>query len=671
MKLTIKKHCVEECADDNPVLSGLSPLQKALLTNPAKIRIAHAPTGAGKSYAFQRILQAETEKKRILFIVPTRRLAQNLERGLIEDLKKEKKDEQAIKDCLRVWTSDETQRLKKEKRNAHIERLQEIDLLDGTREQSEIIISVPETVSQLILRGNHLRDLNDKSILDFIYNFDHIVFDEFHTIDERGFGLAGTFAKLISMQTHNNHAQLSFLSATPLDLTNVLKNLGIEKDFVVLKDNIGDQGRVIHGDVCLELNESPSMVETLRVHMDEVVSEINNNRQVVIIYNRLGDLQRHIVEELETLFTEYDIDLERCLLINSLDDSRKEKNEKGAFTVGRGQDPTKFNVLIATSSVEMGVTFKANLLFMESGFEPMNFLQRYGRAARGDHQGHVVVSWNQEDSQRLFWFQQLLKWVESKEGQCCDITELTQQLSQGLAEEFDPPNLKENLEENVFGALGDRAIYTTGLYWYALVHSKLLSKDNKDKLIAAAPESFKTITGCLGKLYHFQQERKFRRVADACKKWCELFVQQAHILRDIEPSITVKTNGELIQVSRSWIERETSIFEQGHIYCDEKGQLIVEVPNALGHYFRDERQHVTKRKTVYFPHINHTEVLEDTGVISLTRQWQSCLHNRQYDKYNARYHDAIKGAEFLVLKTGIIPSEYEENVEMDTVSGIF
>ena len=43
-------------------------------------------------------------------------------------------------------------------------------------------------------------------------------------------------------------------------------------------------------------------------------------------------------------------------------------------------------VLIATASVEMGVTFRAaNLLFMEPGFEPLNFLQRYGRAARKGH----------------------------------------------------------------------------------------------------------------------------------------------------------------------------------------------------------------------------------------------------------------------------------------------
>ena len=77
MALTIARHCVAQL--DN----GLSPLQQALLEEPRRIRIVDAPTGAGKTYAFQ---QALRNGKRILFIVPTRRLAQNIAASLINDL---------------------------------------------------------------------------------------------------------------------------------------------------------------------------------------------------------------------------------------------------------------------------------------------------------------------------------------------------------------------------------------------------------------------------------------------------------------------------------------------------------------------------------------------------------------------------------------------------------
>jgi superfamily II DNA or RNA helicase len=79
IKLTVKRHCVGQLPE-----SGLSPLQHELLNNSAKIRIANAPTGAGKSYAFERAML--DNKQRILFIVPTKRLCQNLAAGLLNSL---------------------------------------------------------------------------------------------------------------------------------------------------------------------------------------------------------------------------------------------------------------------------------------------------------------------------------------------------------------------------------------------------------------------------------------------------------------------------------------------------------------------------------------------------------------------------------------------------------
>ncbi|MFM8331565.1 MAG: DEAD/DEAH box helicase family protein [Candidatus Methylumidiphilus sp.] len=53
-------------------------MQYALLHEPRRVRIADAPTGAGKSYVFQYAMANNAEHgegQRVLFIVPTRRMA--------------------------------------------------------------------------------------------------------------------------------------------------------------------------------------------------------------------------------------------------------------------------------------------------------------------------------------------------------------------------------------------------------------------------------------------------------------------------------------------------------------------------------------------------------------------------------------------------------------------
>ena len=100
MEVTIAKHCVGQDSQ-----TGLSPMQTQLLTSSQPVRIASAPTGAGKSYAFK---HAMLKNERVLFIVPTRRLSQNLAIGFIEDLIDQAKSKVAI------WSGDETKKLKEE-----------------------------------------------------------------------------------------------------------------------------------------------------------------------------------------------------------------------------------------------------------------------------------------------------------------------------------------------------------------------------------------------------------------------------------------------------------------------------------------------------------------------------------------------------------------------------
>ena len=63
---------------------GLSRMQSALLHTTAPLALASAPTGAGKSYVYRRALE---RGERVLFVVPTRRLAQNQTEGIRADLR--------------------------------------------------------------------------------------------------------------------------------------------------------------------------------------------------------------------------------------------------------------------------------------------------------------------------------------------------------------------------------------------------------------------------------------------------------------------------------------------------------------------------------------------------------------------------------------------------------
>ena len=68
--MIIRAHSVPMLAN------GLSPMQERLLRSDKFVRLVSAPTGSGKSYAFMRAVL--DENARVLFIVPTKRLLQNL-----------------------------------------------------------------------------------------------------------------------------------------------------------------------------------------------------------------------------------------------------------------------------------------------------------------------------------------------------------------------------------------------------------------------------------------------------------------------------------------------------------------------------------------------------------------------------------------------------------------
>lgn len=648
MALTVARHCVAQL--DN----GLSPLQQDLLTEPRRVRIVDAPTGAGKTYAFQ---QALLQDQRILFIVPTRRLAQNIAAGLINDLVKAHhwKQETAERK-VQVWSSDQTAVLREQGiENIRGYRIRQMQALDGTRSGGEMIVAVPEVVSQLLHRFGLDKGQSGFGVLDILDDFDHIVFDEFHTIEARGFGLAALFAKLVSVTTEaggNGYglAKISLLSATPLDIKPVLTKLGVSDSQVAeLHEYITPQGRPLHGDVQLVLESLPDMPAVLQQHLDLVREEVTQNRQVVLIYNALADLKRQL-PGLIRLLKEAGISAHQVLVINSIDDSGDNTQSGYGYHAGRKQNPDDFSVLIATASVEMGVTFRAaNVMLMEPGFAPMNFLQRYGRAARRGEDGAVIVRTDSSLQDRHPWLRELIEWIREQDGATTSIHDLSQVLSRSTQTRFQDGDEKTLY----FGALPQQANYASGLYWQVLLRHNSNKTHRREHLLQHQPASSKHVYTLLKQFAALENDSYYQRFANA---WRERLFAQALNLRDIGKRVLViEADGRRLQVDRVWLERETSVM-QLPVQYDTHGEEYFQLQGELDDYLLEQKNRASRKLTVYFPHIARTLDLEASN--GLLRAWVQHLNNRRDPDTEEAWEfqpEAMTAAEQLVSLTGLVP----------------
>ncbi len=652
-ELTVARHCVGQMPD-----SGLSPLQQRLVDDPAKIRIAHAPTGAGKSYAFERAMIDKGE--RILFIVPTRRLCQNLAAGLMDALIKEHGwSKPNARSKIALWNSDERQRLiAAGETRISTHRVREITDINDAVEGGEMIIAVPEVVSWVLLRHVPEKGLSDKGVFDFLTAFDHIVFDEFHTISPRGFGLAGLFAKLATAYT-GARAKVSFLSATPIDIQPVLKRLDIPEDQIVaFEENLTPQGRAVHGDVHLLFCRSAGMPSLLYENADLIRKEREKGRQVVVIYDKLSDLQRD-KPKLERICQNAGIEFKKGLVIDSIDDSRTGRDDSSYFATGRQQNPELFDILIATASVEMGVTFRADLLFMEPGFEAMNFLQRYGRAARGNHDGLVCVRYGDINLNKNRWFRRLVKWAEGHHGQRVQINDLANVLCERTKKRF-----KDCPEDGSthFGKMPNRAAYAAGLYWNVLMNHFSNRGHRWKHLNANQPKPAKIIFNLLRNVREMEKDQC---IGEAAKSWCDRFEQEIRTLRDIAKGLRVlekNGKGDCFHASELWLQRNTDILARYPLMVAEDGNEEVVIPGQLSDYQLDESKFVRAICKTSFPHTQQTVLLNDDAF--LIKSW--C---REFSKKEGAesiawtfYPQAMNSALKLVQLTGLVVRDDAEAV---------
>jgi hypothetical protein len=651
-ELVIARHCVRRGPD------RLSSLQCALLEATVPIRIAVAPTGSGKTYAFVRVML--DRKARILFVVPTRRLAQNLLDGLRRVLAAEGWPEGLIRAKTGLWTSDGSLALRGMGKDPIVERLMQV--LGGvpSNDRGEFFVATAESLSHLLVMRRLTTGQSDIGLLDVLTRFDHLVFDEFHTLEPAGFAFAAVLARALTA-IPDTHARLTFLSATPVDLRPALVRTGVPTDAIAaLEEEISSEGHALHGDVTLVLTEAPSLADILLAHRERVLAEIGSGRKVVLVYDQLWEGVFGEMERLATVLAEIGVPASRVLRINSVDDSGDRAGESPqGFAVGRDRDPAGFDLIVATASIEMGVNLDCAFLVMEPGFSPLSFLQRYGRAARGDLPGLVVVRTNVPRPSP--WLADLTGWAQACQGTRQTIQALTGVLGARLARlvreglDQDPGALPETTP--TFGAMPDRAALIAGLYWEKLIRHPSVNSHRRRQLQVGAPVTHRLVIALLRRV-----EQELLDIAPrSSERFVEAMLQAALRLRSIGETIRVREErgeGRTLRVPLVKLARYTDVLLRYPLRYDGDEMEIV-IDGALENR-RGERQRFVERITAVFPHEEATRAIEHGA--DAIRAWCTALRQPKSSCGEQALYDApeaIDAAERLVRLTGLIPSNLE------------
>lgn len=658
--ITILRHAVESVDD------GFSVLQKSLQTDERNVRIASAPTGAGKSYVFQRMME---EGQRILFVVPTIRLSQNLATSMREALLEAGETLDNVYNRVSIWNSMEKDSIKSEndKINIYRHRTKQVRAEHLSKPNAgDIVITTPEAVSSLITAGRKVGAGKKYPFIgDLIQYYDHIVFDEYHTYDPRGLGLVFSIATF-SSRLSGHRAKVNLLSATPIEISHLLIEFGVPiEEIAILKENIitgtkADTGnhRAVHGDVQI-VYENSTIFDQLKSQINLVQEYLSEGSQVVIIFDSLERLQAE-KPKFAALFESINIQISERLVINSADDS---SNGDNYFECGWDKNPLDYKILMCTSSVEMGATFKTKIIFMESGQSALSHLQRIGRVSRGDVSGVVYICCGKHDEGKK-WLGDVRYSIDTQKlPKCIDVLSFQEFF---MTEAKQKLEFKENPEEDnrsfVFKSFPDRAKWCAGLYWNAM-RVCIDAKGHRDTLDAFRPEYAKKIFNIIYKL-----EKSSLRSA---KKWAASFREESLTLREIGKKVNVRIpdgrGGYYLKII-PWqmYEAYPAINCCDTFFDDVTGVITVNLDRDL-HELLHDRQNVDEYVYSSFPHVGGREKIYFNRNAASNWHWlEKAEKELSSSALNNDQKEVLEIGIYLVKMTGIIPVEHADETAFVT-----
>ena len=580
--MIIRAHSVPRMA------SGLSPMQECLLRSEKFVRLVSAPTGSGKSYAFMRALL--DEGAHVLFIVPTKRLLQNL----IEDAREQARDQLRKREWgdaqVEAWIDEQIVEWSGNQESDGTESLAAARvrqfLNGGALSSGRVIFAIPEVVVTMI---SGIRITGASTVNPFLYlrYFDHIVFDEFHTSDDRSFGLACLLSLLAVAE---RRGKVSLLSATPIDVTKVLERMGVGAREVeqISEEIVADhpsEHRPIHGDVTLSLREC-SLSESFGLSINAVRESIAGNRTVIVIYDSLQRLKQE-EPTIRGMLIRAGLQDARILAINSIDDSTRKLGEPRRGH--RYEDPRQYDVLLCTSSVEIGVTFHSNLMFMEPGFGPASFMQRVGRVSRGADNGQVIVSLSEAQRNRHAWTRTIKKIIEDHEA--LDVQTFAAKILRDVQRRLQPTRkeVETDLTTDCSKVLFYRRASWRGIFWAALFivairRTKMtVQREANARLQEISPNVVRFVEAKIGEIMSVDVVNdNLPLSAQPHKRWVEALLSSVLIYRDIGATIeVVDPDGTHHSVTESFLRRATDILSRYIVSEEDREQVVRLVSRTL------------------------------------------------------------------------------------------
>ncbi len=332
-----------------------------------EINIIVAPTGTGKSFAFPLpIIQAKESSspftiRKGIIIAPTN--------ALIEDMQR-----QFLKHFSEIKVSVLNSLILDEKDTHGVERWKEIQRIIN---DSDIIITNPDLLNFAIMGGYANYVKGQRIWIEvFLERFDYFVFDEYHLYDEEQ--IANILSLVLIRQKLMPHFKSKFIftSATP--------EKGLEEFFLAhsipyqfFQEELSNKeaiSRAIHGELVINFLNSSNVMEYISQDKAVIEKAVFERKRVLIIFDKLKELQKT-----KSL-------LKKCF------PSLKIAEDSGYMTHAQQKDDTKTaNIILGTNKIEVGVNIDVDTCFMQPGKYFQNFLQRFGRVARGKNSGEVFI----------------------------------------------------------------------------------------------------------------------------------------------------------------------------------------------------------------------------------------------------------------------------------------
>lgn len=660
-KTTIKRHGVP--SDQN----GLSPMQAEMLSSTALLNVVYAPTGAGKSFVFRK---AVAKGERVLFIVPTKRLGENQRLSMIEDMCD---PGIAQRECrphwtrtlaekkIQVWDGNFSERLRAEGHSSPLDyyagRLGTLSYEEG----GEIIFATPELIACLLLKPSRKGTRSDVGANFICSNFDRIVYDESHTIEERGFGLVSVLAlasKSIAKVEGKRRASIFLLSATPLSFDNLLTKIGFDTDnreeVRKISETVIENGdRILHGDVCVEFHSDDTILDHLTTH-PELIENASREKKAVLIYDSLRDLRDDELP-LTKLATD---DQKGEVLFESSQHAQIESE-----TSGRTHDLNDKAIIASTSTIEVGVTIRnVRTMIVNPGMSAAALLQRIGRAARGDMTGKVIVVFKKRPS----WLMRICKDLAAA-GETVTIHQFSEIFAKAsknrqidtVAEEGEGEGEAVTDEDfTSFGTMGTKTLHCSALFHHLI--ERRLSETGLGGYAKTMRECAPKQTALMGALLRTVETKGW----PCGKEWVAALLNEAENLRSFSPTVTVCVDGDMrVGIPTNWLAKNTTILETCPLEYRERGDPIIRCSKSQWNDLKDKSERTRE--------MTRPCLRPDGSVTSVGRNPVSnYLKDLENVRSNPSNRDALKAVKTIISMTGFLPYMDSEIEDVGTSSVI-